>query len=278
MCVQSLIHYAFSPRVASTRFFSLSPDRLIQRPARAPACLTCASGANHVRYNVNNHVLPDVQSCACACFPKAGIAAKAQGFEEKDRIEAEQKGAAALAKWDEVKTALADLTAELRVDRVADVGDGGPVDPDPTIWQCETLKILRLRLAKGRLVSLPPDLGKLINLTELIVAHNSLTTFPAEIGLLLNLRCVCLCMSVCESVYVCVLYSVSFFVWCILAAVSVFNPLTRLHSLTLATHHPHCPVCAFTLLEHSGHWRPRPTVSKHSLTRLASARSSKSST
>ena len=96
-----------------------------------------------------------------------------------------------------MKTALADLTAELRVERVDDVGDGGPVDPDPTIWKCETLKILRLRLAKGRLVSLPPDLGKLINLTELIVAHNSLTTLPAEIGLLVNLKCVFVCARAC---------------------------------------------------------------------------------
>lgn len=119
---------------------------------------------------------------------QAGIAAKAQSFEEKDRIEAEQKGAAALAKWDEVKTALKELTAELRIARESEEGDGSPIDPDPTIWQCETLKILRLRLAKGRLVALPPDLGKLVNLTELIVGHNSLTTFPPEIGLLLNLR------------------------------------------------------------------------------------------
>jgi hypothetical protein len=109
-------------------------------------------------------------------------------FLEKDRVEAAQTGAAALAKWDEVKTALAELSAEVRISREADGGGDGPSAPDPSLWQCETLKILRLRMGKGRLVSLPADLGRLINLTELIVGHNSLVTFPPEIKLLVNLK------------------------------------------------------------------------------------------
>eukprot|EP00038_Savillea_parva_P008501 m.177366 g.177366 ORF g.177366 m.177366 type:complete len:469 (+) comp14332_c0_seq1:2-1408(+) len=118
---------------------------------------------------------------------EAGIAAKEQKFLEKDRLEAAQTDAAALAKWDEVKVALAELSAELKVAR-EDEGEGEPSAPDPTLWQCETLKILRLRMGKGRLVQLPPDLGRLVNLTELIVGHNSLVTFPPEIKHLVNLK------------------------------------------------------------------------------------------
>lgn len=102
-------------------------------------------------------------------------------------MEAAQADAASLAKWDEVKVALAELAAEVRIAR-QDEGGEGPAEPDPTLWQCETLKILRLRMPKGRLVTLPPDLGRLVNLTELIVGHNSLVTFPAEIKLLVNLK------------------------------------------------------------------------------------------
>jgi len=118
---------------------------------------------------------------------EAGINAKEKMFAEKDRVEAAQAGAAALAKWDEVKVALSELSAELRISREGEAGDG-PMDPDPTLWQCETLKILRLRMAKGRLVSLPPDLGRLTNLTELIIGHNSLVKLPSEVKLLVNLK------------------------------------------------------------------------------------------
>ena len=99
------------------------------------------------------------------------------------------QAASTLAKWDEVKTALADLSTEVKIaheDAPADAADAGAIDP--SLWMCETLKILRLRLPKGALTVLPPDLGRLTNLTELIVSHNSLTTLPAVIGLLVNLK------------------------------------------------------------------------------------------
>jgi len=120
---------------------------------------------------------------------QANLAAKDAAFDEKDRVEDAQKAASSLAKWDEVKSALDTLSTEVKIareDKDAAAPDAGAIDP--TLWSCETLKILRLRLPKGALTSLPADLGRLANLTELIVSHNSLTTLPAEVGLLVNLK------------------------------------------------------------------------------------------
>jgi hypothetical protein len=97
-----------------------------------------------------------------------------------------QKSAATSAAWDEVKVALAETATEIRIERQDEAGPGGGVDP--ALWKCSTLKILRLRLQKEMLTSLPPSLGQLINLTELIVSHNSLASLPAEIGALVNLK------------------------------------------------------------------------------------------
>ena len=103
---------------------------------------------------------------------QANLAAKDAAFDEKDRVEDAQKAASSLAKWDEVKSALDTLSTEVKIareDKDAAAPDAGAIDP--TLWSCETLKILRLRLPKGALTSLPADLGRLANLTELIVSY-----------------------------------------------------------------------------------------------------------
>jgi len=120
---------------------------------------------------------------------EADRAAIAHKFDEKDRIEDAQKEASAMSTWDEVKAALDDMSTEVRVSREdMDAEDSNAASIDSTLWQIETLKILRLRLPKPVMTSLPADLGKLLNLTELIVSHNSLTTLPAEVGTLVHLK------------------------------------------------------------------------------------------
>jgi len=126
-----------------------------------------------------------VKAEAAALEEAANVEAKFQKFEIADAIEAKQKSAATSAAWDEVKVALAETATEIRIERQ---DKPGPAGVDPALWQCATLKILRLRMQKDLLTSLPSELGQLINLTELIVSHNSLATLPVEIGTLVNLK------------------------------------------------------------------------------------------
>ena len=68
------------------------------------------------------------------------------------------QAASSLAKWDEVKAALDTLSTEVKIAREDGSQSDGAIDP--TLWSCETLQILRLRLPKGALTVIPSDLGR----------------------------------------------------------------------------------------------------------------------
>lgn len=114
------------------------------------------------------------------------VEAKANKIDGTYDLKAVQTEAAALSKWEAVKDALEQMSAECRIDRTEDGSD--KEDIDPALWKCQTLKILRIKMPKTHLTSLPAELGQLANLTELIVSSNSLISLPSEIGLLVNLK------------------------------------------------------------------------------------------
>eukprot|EP00039_Didymoeca_costata_P019742 m.338747 g.338747 ORF g.338747 m.338747 type:complete len:487 (+) comp18533_c0_seq1:129-1589(+) len=116
------------------------------------------------------------------------VEAKEAKFDERDRVEESQKAAGALSVWDEVKSALDSLSSEIKIDRSKEEATPENTTVDNTLWNCTTLKILRLKLPKGSLTSLSDDLGRLTNLTEVIVSGNDLQALPATIGKLANLK------------------------------------------------------------------------------------------
>ena len=75
---------------------------------------------------------------------------------------------------------------ELTVDRSEDAEGAAAVDP--ALWYLVCLNRLQLRVAAGRLATLPPQVALLRNLSVLIVSHNGLTSLPEEVGRLSLLR------------------------------------------------------------------------------------------
>lgn len=159
------------------------------------------------------------RAAAANAEEEKNIEAKASKIDSHYDLKANQADAAALSKWDVVRDALEDMSAECRIDR-ADEDPDDVKEIDPTLWNCQTLKILRIRVCtsstcvadrlrcdpsnvqmislflhtsslqmpKTHLTAIPSELGLLTNLTELIVAHNSLTTIPSAIGKLVHLK------------------------------------------------------------------------------------------
>ncbi|KNC87050.1 hypothetical protein SARC_00796 [Sphaeroforma arctica JP610] len=116
----------------------------------------------------------------------ADLAAKDAFYDDLEKTKEVQESASALAKWEELKVALADLKKEVHIDKSKDEENGKAIDP--TLWTCGTLTRLSMTLSPGALTSLPSDISKLSNLKELILTHNALAALPDEIGTLVHLR------------------------------------------------------------------------------------------
>ncbi|GJQ15781.1 hypothetical protein GpartN1_g7572.t1 [Galdieria partita] len=96
-----------------------------------------------------------------------------------------------LANWDELKLAIHELRRDLNIDRSdakwEQENPSGFVI-DPTLWSYDVLQRLQLRIPSGSLLCLPEDLGKLSNLSSLIINDNSFQYLPESIGQLHALR------------------------------------------------------------------------------------------
>ncbi|KAK4528854.1 hypothetical protein GAYE_SCF65G6801 [Galdieria yellowstonensis] len=92
-----------------------------------------------------------------------------------------------LADWDELKLAIHELRRDLNIDRSDNQVEGSFLI-DPALWSYDILQRLSLRIPNGCMSSLPEDLGKLSNLSSLIINDNSFRFLPESIGQLHALR------------------------------------------------------------------------------------------
>ena len=103
-----------------------------------------------------------------------------------DRLEKEL-AAAPKPVWPEVEAVIAETRRELSLKgKEALTAETGPLDV--ALWNCLCLFELRIELLDAKLTYLPSQIGRLENLTTLIVSSNALTALPDEVASLKKLK------------------------------------------------------------------------------------------